>query len=52
MAQRAARNWPRPAPLIAVVQPRATAPTPDLDDFDTFYTFDTPATLTSPAPAP
>ena len=38
--------------LIAVVQPRATAPTPDMDDFDTFYTFDTPATLTTPAPAP
>lgn len=38
--------------LIAVVQPRTTAPTPDLDDFDTFYTFDTPATLTSTAPAP
>ena len=38
--------------LIAVVQPRATAPTPGLDDFDTFYTFDTPATLTTPAPAP
>lgn len=38
--------------LIAVVQPRATAPTPDMDDFDTFYSFDTPATLTTPAPAP
>ena len=38
--------------LVAVVQPRATAPTPDMDDFDTFYTFDTPATLTPPAPAP
>ena len=38
--------------LIAVVQPRPNAPPPGADDFDTFYTFDTPATLTTPAPAP
>lgn len=36
--------------LVAVVQPRPDAPPPGADDFDTFYTFDTPATLTPPAP--
>lgn len=39
----------RAGALVALVQPRQTPPPAGADDFDTFYSFETPATLSTPA---